>query len=176
MEKHLADERVEALYFDYIHFLGNCNTRVWSPGWYRTAPRILRNTIPAWAPKGLFFIVLETQKRGRYPRAASANATIYHYGNMRTQDQWNLKAALVGKYWSNQPKPFTYTDVDPQILKPFTGTHPRVVQPWLPPAEGLFQPPPGRPLKFRDFRHRIMLRIENRFGLDFTHKHYQRVA
>src|SRR5947209_16338051 len=44
MEKHLNDEAVEALIFDYIHFYGNKNTYAWSPGWYRTAPRILRNT------------------------------------------------------------------------------------------------------------------------------------
>src|SRR5882672_1946359 len=63
MEKYLNDERVEALAFDYLHFYGNANTYAWSPRWYRTAPRILRNTIPAWAPKGLFFTVLDTQKK-----------------------------------------------------------------------------------------------------------------
>ncbi|MGD0745770.1 MAG: glycosyltransferase [Verrucomicrobiota bacterium] len=176
METHLDNEKVEALYFDYIHFLGNRNTRVWSPGWYRTAPRILRNTIPAWAPKGLFFVVLESQKKSRYPKAAPANAFVYHYGNMRTQEQWNLKAELVGKYWSNQPKPFTYADVDPIILKPFVGKHPKAVQEWLPPAEGLYQPPLGRPRTFRDLRHRLMLKFENWFGLDFAHKHYKRAA
>jgi len=176
MEKHLHNDEVEALYFDYIHFLGNKNTRVWSPGWYRTEARILRNTIPAWASEGLFFNIIVGHKKSRYPRAASAGATIYHYGNMRTQEEWNLKAKMVGKYWSDNPKPFTYANVDPQSLKPFTGTHPKVVQSWLPPADGLFRPAEGRPLKFRDFRHRIMAKVENRFGFDFTHKHYKRVA
>jgi glycosyltransferase involved in cell wall biosynthesis len=48
MEKHLNDERIEALAFDYLHFYGNKNTIAWSPGWYRSEVRIIRNTIPAW--------------------------------------------------------------------------------------------------------------------------------
>ena len=58
MEKHLDDPRVEALAFDYLHFYGNKNTIAWSPHWYRSEVRILRNTIPAWGPKGLFFVVV----------------------------------------------------------------------------------------------------------------------
>ena len=33
MEQYLGDARVEALAFDYLHFYGNANTVVWSPGW-----------------------------------------------------------------------------------------------------------------------------------------------
>src|SRR5438445_7922121 len=91
MERHLDDPRVEALAFDYLHFYGNANTYAWSPRWYRSEARILRNTIPAWAPKGLFFNVLVDHKHARYPRAAHSGATIYHYGWVRTNDEMNLK-------------------------------------------------------------------------------------
>ena len=52
MEKHLADERVEALAFDYLHFYGNANTIAWSPGLVSCRPlvslrRITRNAVPA---------------------------------------------------------------------------------------------------------------------------------
>jgi len=70
MEKYLHDDRVEALVFDYIHFYGNRNTFAWSPMWYRQAPKILSTNIPSLAPKGLFPIVMENHKKGRYPRAA----------------------------------------------------------------------------------------------------------
>jgi len=43
MEQHLEDPRIEALAFDYLHFYGNANTTVWSPRWYRSEVRILRN-------------------------------------------------------------------------------------------------------------------------------------
>ena len=93
MEKHLDDERVEALAFDYLHFYGNKNTIAWSPGWYRSEVRIIRNTIPAWSSEALFFNVVASHKKSRYPRAAHTGATIYHYGWVRSEAQMNLKAA-----------------------------------------------------------------------------------
>ena len=70
MERYLDDDRVEALAFDYLHFYGNANTYAWSPRWYRTEVRIVRNTIPVWGPKGLFFVVPDSHATGHYPRAA----------------------------------------------------------------------------------------------------------
>ncbi len=35
--------------FDCLHFYGNRNTIAWSPGWYRSEVRVIRNTIPAWS-------------------------------------------------------------------------------------------------------------------------------
>jgi glycosyltransferase involved in cell wall biosynthesis len=177
MRRHLDNLEVEALYFDYIHFQGNQNTYVWDPGTYRTAPRILRNTIPAWGPKGLFFIILDTAKKGRYPKAASANARIFHYGYLRSNEQMALKNATVYKYWSNTPPPpFDYGEIDPYTLKLFTGTHPKVMAQWLPPAEGIFKANPSHKLTFDEIRHRIMLKIESWTGAEFSHKHYTRVA
>ena len=102
MEKHLDDERVEALAFDYLHFYGNANTIAWSPGWYRSEVRIIRNTIPAWSSESLFFNVVDSHKKSRYPRAAHTGATIYHYGWVRSEAQMNLKAAAMHKYWENE--------------------------------------------------------------------------
>ncbi len=172
MEKHLNDERVEALIFDYIHFYGNKNTYAWSPAWYRTAPRILRNTIPAWAPKGLYFLVMKDHKAGRYPRAAHSGGTIYHYGWVRNETQMNLKLSAVEKNWSNQKKTVNYAEIDPQTLHLFKGTHPKPVQEWLPPAEGLFAANPNHQLTRREKKHRFMLRLEAMFGFTFKKKHY----
>ncbi|MBC8095041.1 MAG: glycosyltransferase, partial [Akkermansiaceae bacterium] len=176
MEKHLNDDRVEALIFDYIHFYGNKNTYAWSPAWYRTAPRILRNTIPAWAPKGLFFLVMADHKRGRYPRAAHCGATIYHYGWVRNEAQMNLKLSAVERNWSNTAKTVDYAEIDPLTLKPFTGVHPKPVQGWLPEASGLFQANPDHHLTSREKKHRLMLKLETWFGFTFKKKHYKLVA
>jgi hypothetical protein len=124
----------------------------------------------------LFFIVVQSKRRGRYPRAAPAGARIFHYGNMRPKEQYDLKTKSVYKYWGNTPKFIDYGDIDPQILRLFTGTHPKAVQSWLPPPTGLFRPPPERRLTLEDRRHRWMARIEKWLGLDLTHKHYKRVA
>ncbi|HUB87662.1 MAG TPA: glycosyltransferase [Verrucomicrobiae bacterium] len=176
MEKHLDDPRVEALAFDYLHFYGNANTYAWSPAWYRSEVRILRNTIPAWGPEGLFFVVLDTHKRGRYPRAAHTDATIYHYGWVRSEAQMNLKSASIEKFWNNQPPPVAdYSKIDPAVLKLFTGTHPKAIQGWLPKAEGIFHADPDYRLSSRERKHRFMLRLEQWFGLQFNKKHYQSV-
>ena len=172
---YLDDERVEALIFDYLHFYGNQNTIAWSPAWYRTAPRILRNTIPAWAPKGLFFTVLDTQKKARYPRAAHTGATIYHYGYLKTQEQMNLRKALTAKSWNHPHHKIDYAEIDPAVLKPFTGSHPKAVQAWFPPAEGLFQANPRHRLTRRERKHRIMVKLEHWFGFRFNKKHYRLV-
>src|SRR2546425_9436971 len=172
MERHLDDGRVEALAFDYIHFYGNRNTYAWSPRWYRSEVRILRNTIPAWGPEGLFFVVLETHKKGRYPRAAHTGASIYHYGWVKTETQLNLRKQQVGRYWTDKtPSQTVLANIDPQTLHPFVGTHPREVRDFLPPATGLFQPDPEYRLTTREKKHRLMLKFEQWFGLRFNKKH-----
>jgi len=177
MEKHLNDERVEALAFDYLHFYGNKNTVAWSPGWYRSEVRILRNTIPAWSSEALFFNVVDGHKKSRYPRAAHTGATIYHYGWVRSEEQMNLKSASVQKYWDDsKPKRADYSQVDAAILKEFAGTHPQVVQAWLPPAEGIFRADPNHKLSSREKKHRRLLWLERTFGLKFNKKHYRLIA
>ena len=125
MEHHLDDNRVEALYFDYLHFYGNGNTIAWSPAWYRRAPRILRNTIPAWAPKGLFFTVLDSHKKARYPKAAHSRGRIFHYGWVRGGEKIQESRNHNHKFWSSNPTTIDLNDIDPSILKRFEGTPPR---------------------------------------------------
>jgi len=177
MENHLNNERIEALAFDYLHFYGNKNTIAWSPGWYRSEVRILRNTIPAWGPEGLFFIVLDAHKRGRYPRAAHTGATIYHYGWLKTAEQLVAKRDKNSKHFGRAPSaaPKDLAEIDPQVLKAFTGTHPLAVRGWLPPAEGIFQANPNHQLTTREKKHRRMMWLEKTFGFRFEKKHYRLV-
>ncbi len=177
MEKYLGEGRVEALAFDYLHFYGNQNTIAWSPGWYRSEVRVIRNTIPAWSSEALYFNVVVDHKRSRYPRAAHTGATIYHYGWVRSEEQMNLKSAAVLKYWeSNASHTIDYTQIDPAVLKPFSGTHPKVVQGWLPKAAGLFKADPNHRLTSREKKHRRMLKLEELFGIRFNKKHYRLVS
>ena len=177
MERCLDDARIEALAFDYLHFYGNANTYAWSPGWYRSEVRIIRNTIPAWGPEGLFFVVLAAHKRGRYPRAAHTGATIHHYGWVRSEAQMDLKTSATHKFWDGQTLPaMDYTNIDPAVLKLFTGTHPKVVRDWLPKAEGIFRANPDYRLSPREKKHRLMLKLERWFGFRFNKKHYKLIS
>ena len=177
MEKYLNDERVEALAFEYLHFYGNQNTIAWSPGWYRSEVRIIRNNIPAWSSEALFFNVVESHKKSRYPRAARIGATIYHYGWVRSEAQMNQKTAAVGQYWEAGPRePVDYAEIDAAVLKPFTGRHPQAVKDWLPPAQGIFRANPDHRLTRRERKHRRMMWLEKTFGLRFDRKHYTAVS
>jgi glycosyltransferase involved in cell wall biosynthesis len=174
MEKYLDDARVEAIAFDYLHFYGNANTIAWSSRWYRSEVRIIRNTVPAWGPEGLFFVVLDSHRKGRYPRAAHCGAMIYHYGWVRSEEQMNSKFASVEKFWRDTPPPKAdYAKIDAATLKLFSGSHPKPIQNWLPRAEGIFQADPNHQLSSREKKHRLMLKLENWLGFKFNKKHYR---
>ena len=88
----------------------------------------------------------------------------------------NLKSASVQKYWNNRPPAvLDYTQADSAGLKLFSGSHPRVVRDWLPPADGIFQVDPNHKLTAREKKHRRMLKLEQWFGFQFSKKHYRLV-
>ncbi len=176
MSKHLDDDEVEALVFDYLHFYGNHKTYAWSPAWYKRAPRIIKNKLRSYSPDGLFFLILAANKRGRYPRSALADATIYHYGWVRSEEEMNLKAAKVEKYWGKTPQQINYSRIDQSVLREFSGQHPAVMSEWLPKGNpGLFVADPSHKLTNREKRHQILMRFEQWFGLEFSKKHYKLV-
>jgi len=178
MEMHLGDKEVEALVFDFIHFYGNHKTRASSPAWYKREARIIRNTVRSYAPDGLFFVVLEegSNKDGRYPRAALANARIYHYGWLRSREQMAEKNRRISGYWGVDSVDVDYSKIDPLVLKEFTGSHPGVIKPWLPEDPvSLYRPDPEYRLSRREKRHRLMMKLEELFGLDMSKKHFKLV-
>ena len=102
MHAHVNDPNVEALVFDFYHFYGNLNSYLSSPGWYRSEARIIKNSVRSYAPDGLFWLVLDTNKKGRYPKAKHTAVHCYHYGWIRSEDEMNLKSEKVQKYWGRQ--------------------------------------------------------------------------
>jgi hypothetical protein len=173
MRQHLDNPKVEALIFDYLHFYGNAKTYAWSPGWYRTAPRIIRNSIRTFCPDALFWAVMKKNKTARYPRAAHSGATIYHYGWVRTEPQMNLKSQQIQQYWNKAHQEIDYSEIDQSILKEFEGSHPKLMESWLPPSEGIFKANPAHRLTKKEMKHRLMLKLEKLFGLELSKKHHQ---
>ena len=175
MELHLHDESVEALIFDFNHFYGNANSILNSPGWYRSEARIMKNSIRSYAPDGLFWVVLGSNKKGRYPRAKHTGATCYHYGWLRSEEQMNLKSRKVQKYWGERPEVIDYSQMDQLIIKEFQGTHPEIIKDWLPKENGLYVADPSYKITLKQKKHRIMLKLEHFFGLELSKKHYKLV-
>ena len=172
MERNLHAQDVEALYFDFFHFYGTPN-QVGIAG-YRRAPRIIRNSIRSIAPDGLFFVVMDQNKVGRYPKARHAGGSIYHYGHCRKVERMAEKLKQVGKYWGHTHQGFPgYGQIDTAELRPFFGTHPAVMQDWLAHhAELVFRQDPEYRLSSRDRRNRLRFWVEQTFGLEISKKHY----
>jgi len=173
MEMHLHDENVEALIFNFNHFYGNTNSLLKSPGWYRSEARIIKNSIRSYAPDGLFWVVLGSNKKGRYPKAKHTGVTCYHYGWVRSEEQMNLKSKKVQKYWGEMPVVIDYSQMDQLIIQEFHGTHPEVIKDWLPKENGLFKADSSYKITLKQKKHRIMLKLENFFGLELSKKHYK---
>jgi len=175
MQDNLEDSNVEALAFDFNHFYGNANTYLDSPGWYRSEARIIKTSIRSYAPDGLFWLVLDSNKKGRYPRAKHTGVSCFHYGWVRSEDQMNLKSQQVQKYWGNRHTNIDYSQIDSKIIKEFKGTHPKIIQDWLPDNMGVFKVDLNYQLTKKQKKHRIMLKIENFFGVELSKKHYKLV-
>ena len=170
---HLNDSNVEALVFDYHHFYGNQNSILDSPGWYRSEARIIKNSIRSYAPDGLFWLILDSNKKGRYPKSKHTGATCYHYGWARKEDQMNLKSNRVQKYWGKRHKKISYSQMDQSIIEEFKGTHPKIIQDWISEDKDLFQVDSNYEPTKKQRKHQIMIKIEKMLGIDLSKKHYK---
>lgn len=176
MEQYLDQPEIEALVFDYHHFFGSPDWIATSPAWYRRECRIIRNTIRVFAPDGLYFVAMDKNKKGSYPKAALVNAPIYHYGHVRNIEAMREKNQRVGRYWKHNHPLFNGYQIDPQALTPFTGNHPKVVTNWLAnEAEKNFVPDSNHQPTKRELKHRWVMKLERLFNLELTKKHYSLV-
>jgi hypothetical protein len=175
MKENLDNPEVEALIFDFYHFYGNANSYLDSPGWYRSEARIIKNSLRTYAPDGLFWLVLDNNKTGRYPRAKHTGAKCYHYGWVRSEAQMNLKSKKVQKYWGGEANKIDYSKMDQSIIKEFKGSHPKIIQDWIPNDIELFTVDPSYKLTKKQKKHRIMIIFEKLFGLELSKKHYKLV-
>lgn len=178
VERHHANPDVEALVFDYRHFYGSAQWVSISPGWYRRECRLIRNTLRSYAPDGQYWLVTTDHKKPRNPRAALANAHIFHYGWIRRNEDMQKKLDQVSKYWANSTKmEIQYSQFDARALQAYKGTHPAVAQAWL--ATGAEQElridPAYKPTP-KENKYHLMRRIELLTGLDFSRKHFKLVA
>ena len=175
MKEHLNNANVEALIFDFYHFYGNGNSYLDSPGWYRAEARIIKNSLRTYAPDGLFWLFFDSNKNGRYPKARHTGANCYHYGWVRSENQMNLKSEKVQKYWGGNAKKIDYSKMDQSIIREFKGTHPKIIQNWLPNDIELFKVDPSYKLTNKQKKHRMMIFFENLFGLELSKKHFKLV-
>ncbi len=129
-----AEERVEGLLVQYLHFYGGFDLVATNRRWYRREVRCIRlgrDIRPYQGAQG--FRVGPTHRK---IRARATDAEIFHYGWARPARaiQEKLEISKTIYPWSRErsarEQERGYLEWLP-LLKPFTGSHPRAAQEWV---------------------------------------------
>lgn len=129
-ENYAFDTEVQGLLFKYKHFYGTYDYVGDSRKWYAHEIRIIRNNkaISAYRDAQGFRI-----GRTKLP-VARVDASIYHYGWVKSPTQMRKKLKESSVYWNDDhqmekikasPDDYDFTGFD--SLEKFTGTHPSVM-------------------------------------------------
>lgn len=178
MEKYQSDPRVEAMYSDYYHFYGSSDYIGKSPPFYGKEIRVLRNNKRWIVPSDAqFFLIMKSNRKGRYPNAINSGVNIYHYGNCRSTEYVKKKIQIFSKYWGNDnPETSFVYDIDPDALTVFDGAHPAVMGDWIrDKSEKNFKLNFAHKKTVTERRHHIGRIIQKSFGINFTKKHFKLV-
>ncbi len=130
-ERHLADERVQGLLFRYLHFYGTYDYVGDSRKWYRREIRMVRPVpgLQSYKDAQGFRI------RGRKLRVKLIDASIYHYGWVKSPRQMRSKYLHFSEFWQESlhekeklraQEVFDFNEFDSLVR--FDGTHPAVMQ------------------------------------------------
>ena len=133
MELYLNEENVDGLLFDYKHFYGSYEYIGSPTSWYPHEIRVIRNKKEMYSYKDA-----QGFRKGNNEKlnVVRLNASIYHYGWVKSPEAMQKKQETFNKYWhddtwveDNVEKADSY-DYDDQFkaLVPFKGTHPKVMQ------------------------------------------------
>jgi hypothetical protein len=132
MEEHLYDERIDGLLFKYLHFYGSYDYVGESFKWYRNEIRIVRNDKNIYSYRDAQGFRKDDNKK---LHVVSIDAYIYHYGWVKDPRTMQKKQEDFNKLWHDdqwvdknviKADEFDYSNID--VLKKFTGTHPKVMQ------------------------------------------------
>jgi len=135
MSKYADDLEVEGLLLKYYHFYGGYNFHRIDRRWPPQGVRIVRNGLNVYADNIAQTFYISKRRKMRYLRVAQTDAHIYHYGWARQPEKMKKKKVSTAKYWHSKEQiskmksgTFDYHNVNPNYLKAFNGSHPKVMQ------------------------------------------------
>ncbi|HMC18841.1 MAG TPA: hypothetical protein VKH16_06430 [Gemmatimonadales bacterium] len=155
-----AEPHVEGLLVDYLHFYGDFRTIATDRHWYRREVRVVRlgGEIRSYRDAQGFRVGAGERR----VRARATGAPMFHYGWARppqalrrkviaakevfteAADRWERRAARDTLDWT-------------PLLRRFSGTHPRVAQPWIAAQQAAVTGPVVGPRRFRPGHVRLYL-------------------
>lgn len=128
--RHADDARVEGLLFRYVHFYGSYGIVATSRYWYRNEVRIIRagRDVRSVGDAQSFMV---GGPDGRKPRVMRSGGTIMHYGWVKPPAQMGIKNLHFQRLYKGNADDHKYGEQwrfpIQYGLRPFTGTHPRVM-------------------------------------------------
>jgi hypothetical protein len=166
MEKWKDHKEVEGLLFNYTHFYGNYNFVGDSRKWYRKEIRIIRNNPDIVSYKD----AQGFRKRDNSKlKVKPVDAHVYHYGWVKPPKAQQEKQKNFNKLWHDDAwmkehikdvEEFDYSAID--MLAPFTGQHPAVMQERLKRYNWDFQFDPSK-LKL-SLKDKLLWKVEKATG------------
>jgi hypothetical protein len=132
MSKHLNDQKVDGLLFNYLHFYGSYDYVGTAYRWYRKEIRVVRNdpTIHSYRDAQGF-----RKGQNEKLRVKPIDAWMYHYGWVREPAAMQRKQLSFNHFYQDdhwiekhiaKADAFDYRQID--ALTRFEGTHPAVMQ------------------------------------------------
>lgn len=130
-KKHLDDQRVYGLVFNYVHFYGTYDYYGDSRRWYNKEIRIIRNDKRIYSFKDAQGFRMD----GKRLPSKLIDASVYHYGWVKNPELMDKKLRTLSTNWMGHAMKerlektqgvFNYDEYD--SLKRFKGTHPAVMQ------------------------------------------------
>ncbi len=126
-----ADDAVDALAFQWIHFFGNFQTVVHSKRWYRREIRVVkkRRQLQSYGDaQGFRIFQNETWSK---PNAALSQAHILHYGWVRPPQVMAKKSEALDKLWHGNARDGKHSEENVYPvqfgLQKYSGTHPSLM-------------------------------------------------
>jgi len=147
MERFKDDPRVEGLLFNYLHFFGSYDYVASSRDWYRREVRIIRKRegIRSYRDAQGF------RNNGKKLRVKQIDATIYHYGWVKSPGSQQARLESFHKHWHDDNWVKNHIPAAPEFdysnisgLKPFPGNHPSVMKERISMKNWEFHPDPGK--------------------------------
>jgi len=128
------DPRVEGLLVDYHHFYGDFATVATDRHWYRREVRVVRlgRDIRSYQDAQGFRVGPDARR----VRARATGARMFHYGWARPPQSLHQKLAASREIFHEQGDRIAGAARQQALywtplLRPFTGSHPRVVEAWI---------------------------------------------
>ncbi len=176
MKRWTDDKRVDGLLFKYLHFYGSYDYVGTSSRWYPNEIRIVRNDERIYSYRDA-----QGFRKGDNEKlnVKALDAYIYHYGWVKDPAAMQRKQEIFHKLWHDDEwvdKHVIKSDAydykkDIDALKPFTGTHPKVMQELIDSKNWAFD----YDISFNQTpaKERLKKIAKDVLGLDFSYKNYK---